>query len=284
VIVMRRKPSIPGCRHPNCGLRAWTFVTATSIGFVGLAPQSWSAKPGSHYNVDLELVLAADISGSMNYERQRMQREGYVRALQDTDVLRAIQSGPRGRIAVAYIEWASPNYQRVVAPLTVIGGTDDAAAFTSRMEAQPLAGGGSTSISAGLIRAAALFDTGGIHGDRWTIDVSGDGPNNDGLPVAQVRDALVSRGITINGLPISSPQPREPALPWETTLAWYYEGCVIGGPNSFVVAISSQAEFEKALRLKLMREIAGLSPRIQTIAYPDRAPPNCFSIDQSAGH
>jgi Protein of unknown function (DUF1194) len=219
----------------------------------------------------------------MNQERQRIQREGYVRALQDTDVLRAIQSGRRGKIAIAYIEWASPNYQRVLAPLTVIGGTDDTAAFTSRIEAQPLAGGGSTSISAALLQAAALFETGGIHSEQWTIDVSGDGPNNDGLPVAQVRDALVSRGITINGLPISSREHREPSLPEETTLAWYYEGCVIGGPNSFVVAISDQAGFEKALRLKLMREIAGLSPRVQIAAYRDPVPPNCFSIDQSAG-
>jgi hypothetical protein len=252
-----------------------------SIGLVALTLPSRAVSSPISDDVDLELVLAADVSGSMNQERQRMQREGYVRALQDTDVLRAIQSGRRGKIAIAYIEWASPNYQRVLAPLTVIGGADNTAAFTSRIEAQPLAGGGSTSISGGLLQAATLFENSRIHSERWTIDVSGDGPNNDGLPVAQVRDALVSRGITINGLPISSPQHREPSLPGEPTLAWYYEGCVIGGPNSFVLAISDPAGFEKALRFKLIREIAGLSPRVQTAAY--RVPPNCFTIDQSAG-
>lgn len=276
---MNRDPKIFARGRPSRRLCV-RIAAIMSIEVVALPLPSRAASPQSRGDVDLELVLAVDVSGSINQERRRMQREGYIRALQNTDVLWAIQSGPRGKIAIAYIEWASPNYQRVLAPLTVIRGTDDSAAFTSRIEAEPLAGGGGTSISAGLLQAAALFETGGIHSERWTIDVSGDGPNNAGPPVAQVRDALVSRGITINGLAISSPEHREPSLPEETMLAWYYKGCVIGGPGSFVVTISDPAGFEKALYLKLMREIAGLSPRIQTAAYREGFSPNCFANDR----
>ena len=172
---------------------------------VALSSPTWAASEKSAGAVDLELVIAVDVSSSMSQEEQHVQREGYVGALRIPDVLRVIKSGRRGRIAIAYFEWARPEYQRVLVPWTVIDGPADAAAIADAIDGQPAIPQGGTAISVGLRFAGRLLQTSGLVSDRRVVDVSGDGPNNAGPRVAPARDALIARGVTINGLVISLP-------------------------------------------------------------------------------
>ncbi len=241
--------------------------------------------------VDLELILAADVSGSMTKDELRMQREGYINALRDVDVINATLSGTRGRIAVAYFEWASPDDQRLIMPWTVIDGPDSARSFADALKEQPIAtyfyGGldsGGTSISGALSFSLRLLHSSGLQADRQVIDVSGDGPNNCGAPIAPIRDRVISRGATINGLAISASK-RAASDTRESfgkpALEWYYKNCVIGGPGAFVITVGDRADFEKAVRRKLVLEIAGAPPRIQPAAERLSPRPDCFAIGQS---
>jgi hypothetical protein len=152
----------------------------------------------------------------------------------------------------------------------VIGSAQDAAAFADAIEALPTASEGGTSISAALLFALTLLESSGLRSDRQTIDVSGDGPNNAGPPINPVRDALIARGFTINGLAISLPAYDEPGR-FDTFgphyVESYYEGCVIGGPGAFVIAVDDIADFRQAIRRKLLNEIAGAPARLQRAAY-----------------
>jgi Protein of unknown function (DUF1194) len=172
---------------------------------VALSSPTWAASEESAGTVDLELVIAVDVSSSMSQEEQRVQREGYINALRSPDVFRVIKSGRRGRIAIAYFEWARPDYQRVLLPWTIIDGLADAASIADAIDGQPAIPQGGTSISVGLQFAGRLLQTSGLVSDRQVVDVSGDGPNNEGPRVAPARDALIARGVTINGLVISLP-------------------------------------------------------------------------------
>jgi hypothetical protein len=238
--------------------------------------------------VDLELILAADVSGSMTKDELRIQREGYVNALRNMDVINATLSGTRGRIAIAYFEWASPNDQRLIMPWTVIDGPDSARSFADVLEEQPYGGleRGGTSISGALSFSSRLLQSSGLQADRQVIDVSGDGPNNCGPPISPIRDGVISRGATINGLAIS-PSKRASSGATDAfgkpTLEWYYKGCVIGGPGAFLITVGDRAEFEKAIRRKLVLEIAGAPPRIELAAESLSLRPDCFSIGQSPG-
>jgi hypothetical protein len=238
--------------------------------------------------VDLALILAVDVSSSMNASEQRAQREGYVSAFRHPDVLRSIETGPRGRIAVAYLEWAGPAYQRVLVPWTVLERPDDAASFADALAALPLVAEAGTSISGGLAFAGGLFATGSIRSDHRVIDISGDGPNNAGPPVAPVRDALVGLGVTINGLAISLPRDDSPdaAEPFgEHYVESYYENCVIGGPAAFVIAIDDAAQFEAGIQRKLVLEIAGLPPRLMYANHRPRSrpTPDCATVGERPG-
>ena len=158
-------------------------------------------------SVDLELILAVDTSGSMNSSRLLMQRNGYINAFRSLDLMQPVESGQLGRIAVLYMEWAGFKHQVIVVPWTIIDEPGDAIAFAemlaSRPLGQPVKLHTGTSISGGLLFAESLF-AGELAGrPRRVIDISGDGPNNSGIPVAPLRDALVTHGITINGLPIA---------------------------------------------------------------------------------
>jgi hypothetical protein len=207
--------------------------------------------------VDLELVLAVDVSGSMDLEEHRIQRAGYVAALTSPEVLAAIRTGIYGRVAVAYVEWAGPGAQALTVPWRVVDGEASARALAAELAAAPFARFRGTSISAGLAFAAAQFDGNGIEGLRRVIDISGDGPNNMGPPVEPARDAAVGRGIVVNGLPIVvRPSPSGVGL------EPYYEDCVIGGPGSFVLPVDDPARLADAIRQKLVLEIAGLPPRL----------------------
>ena len=205
--------------------------------------------------VDLELVLAVDVSLSMDLDEQRLQRDGYITAFRDGEVQKAITSGPHGRIAVTYMEWAGPSVQNVVVPWTIIDGSAAAQALADKLEAQPISRARMTSISQGLVFAAQLFDSSGVKGIRRVIDVSGDGPNNAGPLVTLVRDQVVAQGIAINGLPILL---KKPASFFDIAdLDVYYRECVIGGAGAFMIPVRERFEFKTATRRKLLLEIAG---------------------------
>jgi hypothetical protein len=244
-----------------------------------------SAAEETPFAVDLELVLAVDVSSSMNEAEQRMQRDGYVSALRNPDVLRAIGSGAYGRIAIAYVEWARPNYQRVLMPWTVIDGPDGAASFANALEAKSIVIDAGTSISGGLLSAERLLQTSALHSDRQIIDVSGDGPSNAGPPVAKARDAVIALGVTINGLAISLPPGASDRwnLFGEHYVESYYEDCVIGGAGAFVIVVSDLADFEKAIRRKLEIEIAGPPVRLQLATRSPRPSVDCLTVGSSPG-
>jgi hypothetical protein len=227
--------------------------------------------------VDLELVLAVDVSLSMDLDEQRLQRDGYVSAFRDAEVLKAIAAGPNGRIAVTYVEWAGPPTQQVVIPWTVIDGAAAAHAFADRLEAAGISRARMTSITAALTFSSRLFETSGVKGIRKVIDVSGDGPNNAGGPVVPVRDELIGRGIVINGLPIMVKQPS--SFFDLADLDRYYTDCVIGGTGSFMIPIKTPSEFKSATRRKLLLEISGVAPPqrlIRVQAPADRDASDCL--------
>jgi hypothetical protein len=212
-------------------------------------------------DVDLELVLAVDVSRSMDPAEQDLQKQGYLAALEHPEVLAAIRAGFLGRIAVAYAEWAGPGSHRVIAPWAVIDGPESAAAFTRTIASQPITYLHGTSISGGLLFASGLFQGSGFRSPRQVIDVSGDGPNNMGSPVLQARQLVLDRGITINGLPIMlhADFAGGYSIP---NLDVYYEDCVIGGPGAFLLTVESIDRLAEAIRRKLVLEIAGTPPKI----------------------
>lgn len=223
------------------------------IGLLCLAPLGAAAQT----TVDLQLVLAVDTSRSMDEDEQRLQRAGYVAALRDPQVIRAIGSGPLGRIAVTYVEWAGQGLQAVLVPWTLIDGAEAAARVADRLAAIPLQRMRRTSISDALTFSAAAFEESGFVAARRVIDISGDGPNNSGFLVTDARDAAVARGITINGLPIMLKPGSMSGFFDVRDLDLYYEDCVIGGFGAFIVTVQHPAEFAGAIRRKLILEIAG---------------------------
>lgn len=218
------------------------------------------AGPAGSVPVDVELVLAVDISYSMDTEEQALQREGYATALVSREFLDALRTGPTGRIAVEYVEWAGENEQKVVVDWRIIDGPETARAFAEAVRAAPIRRIYRTSISSALLFSADQFDLNGYRGLRRVIDVSGDGVNNQGPPVALVRDSVVKRGITINGLPLLMKRSGASALDIPE-LDVYYEDCVIGGAGAFVIPVQQMEEFSRAIRTKLVMEVAGLVPK-----------------------
>lgn len=217
----------------------------------GLVPQTY---------VDVELVIAVDVSLSMDEEEQALQREGYVRAFLDPLVIRAIEQGNHGKIAVTYVEWAGLRRQSIVVDWLLIDGRDSAAILSGMLAEAPITRQRRTSISSAMGFAGALFDDNGYNGLRRVIDVSGDGPNNQGMRVDIARDHVIARGITINGLPFV-PDPSAPMSLFDLPeLDAYYETCVIGGPGAFSLPVYSAQEFGEAIRNKLVLEIAGITP------------------------
>jgi hypothetical protein len=205
--------------------------------------------------VDMELVIAVDVSASMDREEFLVQRRGYVEAIRHPDFVRAIHAGGLRRIALTYVEWSAESWQRVVVPWQAIEDDASAEAFAATLEREPLNIGRGTSISAAIGFGTAQLQSNRYDSNRTVIDISGDGPNNFGQPVAAARDAAVANGVVINGLPILiAPSPTVPDV------AEYYSDCVIGGPGSFVLPVKRIEEFAEAIRRKLIREIAGGGP------------------------
>ncbi len=211
--------------------------------------------------VDLELVLAVDVSGSMDREEQQLQRAGYVAAITRPEVLAAIRTGIYGRLAVIYVEWAGPGAQAVAVPWRLVEDEASAEAFAAELADAPFARIRGTSISGGLKFAARLFEGNGYEGMRRVIDISGDGPNNMGGPVVPVRDAILRQGIVINGLPIML-RPSMWGGQLMAALDLYYTDCVIGGPGSFVLPVEEPEQLAEAIRQKLLLEIAGSEPSV----------------------
>ncbi len=218
------------------------------------------AEPVRAEPVDLQLILAVDISGSIDAEEAQLQRDGYVAAIKDERVVAAIKSGYLGRIALAYVQWAGDHFQETVIPWRVIDGMESAKAFSEELEWAGWDTEMWTSISAAIDYGAALFDKSPHNSRRRTLDISGDGANNDGEYITIARDRAVRAGITINGLPIVNGRPSEfGSLPIEH-LDWYYEDCVIGGTGAFIIVANGFEDFARAIRRKLILEIAGRQP------------------------
>ncbi|KAA0075047.1 DUF1194 domain-containing protein [Tardiphaga sp. P9-11] len=228
--------------------------------------------------VDVELVLAVDVSYSMDMEELAIQREGYAQAIISKEFLAALKSGPTGKIAVTYFEWAASNDQKVIIPWRVIDGPESADAVAAEIMKTPIRRASRTSISGAINFAMPLFDANELHGLRRVIDISGDGPNNNGGPVTIARDEAVGKGIVINGLPIMAKELSYSTMDIEN-LDLYYEDCVVGGAGSFVVPIKERDKFKEAIRTKLVMEVAGLmpEPRAIPVANTSREPRvNCL--------
>jgi hypothetical protein len=209
--------------------------------------------------VDVELVLAVDVSRSMSPAELEIQRRGYAEALTSDEVLSAIADGFTGRIALTYMEWAGEGSTRVVVDWTAIGSREEAEAVADALLAHTPYGLRRTSISSALTQAASLFEDNGFTSFRQVIDVSGDGPNNHGAPVTRARDAVLAKGIVINGLPLMT-RDAFGGMWHLDDLDAYYTACVVGGPGAFVVPVHDWSEFPAAVRRKLVLEIAGAPP------------------------
>ncbi len=222
-------------------------------------------------DVDLELVLAVDVSRSMDPTEQNLQKDGYVAALQHPEVLAAIRSGFLGRIAVTYFEWGGAGRQATIAPWTVIDGEGSARAFAEMIETTPVSYLHGTSISGALTYALAVFEESGFRSTRRVIDVSGDGPNNMGIPVLAAREAVLEQGITINGLPIMIHADYFGGYSIRE-LDIYYEDCVIGGPGAFLITVDNIDRIAEAIRRKLVLEIAGTPAEVIPAQFAEREP------------
>ena len=244
--------------HVTAALLGVCVSTAAIAGVPRLADKS-----GDAFAVDVELVIAVDVSYSMDPDEQKLQREGYIRALTSHEFLNALREGAQGKIAVTYFEWAGQYDQKIVMPWRLIDGPEAADAVAAEIANAPYRRASRTSISGGLIFASKLFESSGYRGTRRVIDVSGDGTNNAGELIVPTRDNVLAQGITINGLPIMLKRPNPGSLDIEN-LDFYYEDCVIGGPGAFVVPIHNTDQFIDATRTKLILEIAGrqLGPRV----------------------
>ena len=239
------------------------FLALVFAALLAVAPS-----PAQSRQVDVELVLAVDVSGSMRDHELHIQRRGYVEAFRSQAVHDAIEGGLIGIVAVTYVEWARADLKRVIVPWTLIGDPEGAHAFADRLEAAPVANMRNTSIS-GAIR----------YGIAAIKNISGDGPNNQGGRVDVARDEALDAGIVINGLPIM-------AEPWMGGLGFnisgldvYYRDCVIGGPGSFVLPVDEWDAFAEAVRRKIVLELAGRQLQQRADALPvhliDDGPVDC---------
>ncbi|MBL0404253.1 DUF1194 domain-containing protein [Microvirga aerilata] len=228
------------------------LLSVLVTGLLTVAP-AWHRAPT---DVDLALVLAVDVSTSMDPDEQNLQRQGYVEAFRSPLVHHAIYTGMLGRIAVTYVEWAgahTPGYQSVIIPWTILESPKDAIAFANGLARAPSHRVPGTSISKAIDFSMALLSSGDFRARRRVIDISGDGSNNQGGLVTEARDKAIARGVTINGLPIML---KEPERGENATLDAYYRDCVIGGSNAFMIPVRERKQFLMETRAKIVREIA----------------------------
>jgi hypothetical protein len=235
-------------------MRRRTLIAAGAATSVGLALPGRSAR--AEEPVDVALILAVDVSRSIDEDEARLQREGYRTAVADPRVVEAIRGGMLGAVAIAYTEWAGIEYQRLVIPWMRIGSQRDADGWAATLAQAPRSSLSWTSVSGAIEHARRVMAECPFEATRKVIDVSGDGVNNSGPPAEVARDRAVADGITINGLPILNDRPtfgRPPPMP----LDQYYRDSVVGGQGAFVIAAEDFESFGNAVRRKLIREIAG---------------------------
>jgi hypothetical protein len=266
-----------------------TFVVIGLLAMAGWMPTCAAER------VDLLLVLAADISRSVDEVKFQLQRSGYAAAFSDSRVIEAIRGGPSGRIAVAFVEWSGPLSQKIVIDWTVISDDETARLFGDRIVEAPRAFANSTSISAGIEFATTQLDRAPYEAHRRVIDVSGDGDNNAGRN-AGARDEAIAKGVTINGL-VTLTEP--PSLSYSNHtnppggLANYYRDNVIGGPGAFVVVAENFNSFGDAIIKKLIAEIAQAVPQRRAStpaertciwAMHERTNPSCCALNGASSH
>jgi hypothetical protein len=201
--------------------------------------------------VDVALVLAIDVSGSVSEARMTLQRQGYSDALCHPGFVEAVRSGPTGRVALTFVQWSEARRQEQSVAWRVIDGAATARQFAQAITEADRPMPGWTSISAAIDFSARLIASSGFVAQRRVIDISGDGSNNDGRDVTAARDDAVAAGITVNGLPIVEVEPG---------LDDYYRRNVIGGHGAFVVVARDIDAFAEAILRKLLVEVAGISP------------------------
>jgi hypothetical protein len=246
------------------------LITLAMLTALSASPTLSAATGGE---VDVELALAVDVSRSMDYEEVQIQRQGYVEALSHPEFINAVKAGMLGRIAISYYEWAGEVDQASVIDWQIIETPEQARAFADKIAARPVATQRRTSISAAIGYGATSIIANNYRGMRQVIDVSGDGPNNIGVPVLPVRDKAIEAGIVINGLAIML-RPSGTA----GGLDRYYSDCVAGGPGSFVLPVHKIEDFATAIRRKMVMEVsntAPANPRFQRIAAEPAA--DCMS-------
>jgi hypothetical protein len=217
-------------------------------------------------NVDLKLVIATDVSRSIDYREGVLQREGTAEAFENPEVVKAIQSGALGRIAVAVIDFSSPRFDRVVLDWQIIQDQESALAFAQKVRKSPRTPGQRTSISSALELGSLLIEGSAknIVATRKVIDVSGDGPNNDGNPMSEAHEKTIKLGIVVNGLPVMD----ESANGYYPGLDKYYAGCVAGGRGAFVIVVRSFKDFGAAMRRKLILEVSQNETQIRQALRP----------------
>jgi hypothetical protein len=206
--------------------------------------------------VDVELVLAVDVSFSMDADEQRIQRQGYLDAIRSPEFTSAVRNGALGKVAISYLEWGGIGSTDVIVPWTIIEDEAGARAFADQLEARPIQQLPRTSISGAIRRGVELIKSNTYRGLREVIDISGDGPNNAGQPVAAARDWAREQGIIINGLPLM--MKRDTNGLDLADLDLYYRDCVITGPGAFMIPVRGKEEFRDAIRTKIIREIAAV--------------------------
>ena len=244
---------------------SWPGAGLSLIGSALVASAFASSATAAVQAVDLELVISTDVSRSIDQEEALLQRQGIAAAFRNPAVIRAITSGFLRKIGVAYIDYSSRAYNKIVIDWTIVHDRESAGAFASRLLAAPLTFGRRTSISDAIELAREMIASNDLEGTRRVIDVSGDGPNNHGRLVDAVRDATIARRITINGLPIVNQRSAFNSRFFLPDLDKYYQGCVIGGPGAFLVVANSFEDFARAIRRKLILEISGIAPKIDRV-------------------
>ena len=235
---------------PRVRARIGIPVCASLFAFLGASP----AAPAAPQQVDLKLVLATDVSGSIDNDELKIEREGTADAFLDPNVIKAIQGGALGRIAVAMIDFSSPEYDKVVIDWHIVHDAATETALAQTIRDLPRTPGRRTSVSSALELGALLLEASDkdIVATRRVIDVSGDGPNNDGNPMTEVHEKTIAQNIVVNGLPILD----ENGNGYFPNLDKYYQSCVAGGRGAFVVVVHSFKDFFAAMRRKLILEIS----------------------------
>jgi hypothetical protein len=247
-------------------MRPTAIIAAAFVCLLGVMAQPVAARAET---VDLLLVLAADVSRSVDEEEFNLQRKGYAQAMTDPRVMRAISGGRHHAIAITFIEWSGAADQNVVVDWTLVRDEEGAAGVAATMLSAPRSFLGRTSISAAIDFAMQRLAAAPDRADKRVIDVSGDGTNNAGRSITEARDEAVAAGVTINGLAIVNSRST-PGYAFHTQppggLPKYYEENVIGGPGAFLIHIDNFESFAEAITRKLVSEIAGTPPGSRSAA------------------